>query len=132
MRTASKILLLVGGIVSFVTAFTLFIVSIVFLVCSAPEAKESIVEGINNGTITSSFPGNPVEQAEKIQALFAILGIVFIIWVFLCIANGILALIGRSKQNKPMLIINIVFGILSCVTINFVGGIFGLIANSRE
>lgn len=65
MRTASKILLLVGGIVSFVTAFTLFIVSIVFLVCSAPEAKESIVEGINNGTITSSFPGTPVEQIGR-------------------------------------------------------------------
>ncbi len=132
MRKASKILMLVAGIVSIFVAIGLFITAIVLLVCTLPEAKETIIEGLQNGTITTTFQGTIDQKAEYIQALFAALGVIFIIWAILAIVNSVVSFIGRGVQNKPMLIINIVFGFISGVEINLVGAILGLIANSRE
>ena len=132
MRKASKILMLVAGIVSILVAIGLFITAIVLLSCTLPDAKEAIIEGLQNGTITTTFQGTIDQKAEYIQALFAALGVIFIIWAILAIVNSVVSFIGRGVQNKPMLIINIVFGFISCVEINLVGAILGLIANSRE
>ena len=54
------------------------------------------------------------------------MGVFWILWSGVAIANGVVALLGRKKQTKVFYILNIVFGLLSGVEVNGVGGVFGL------
>ena len=53
MKKASNILFLVGGILSFVWMAFEIIGGIIFAIFAGPDAKQMIIDGLNNGTITS-------------------------------------------------------------------------------
>ena len=97
---------------------------------SSPEVKEDLIKEYNHVNNPSGL--TPEEYAKAIQSFFVALGIVFVIAAILCIINAIIAFVGRSKGNKPLMILNIIFGFLSSCIINAVGGIFGLIAKDNN
>ena len=133
MKTASKILLIVGASISMIMAVTFIIFGIVFVFMGIdPQAKADIINGIENGTVHPSFTGTTEEQAVYIQAMFFALGFVFVIWAALLVLGGTFSFISVAKKKTPLYILAIVFGIISCVFLNSVGAIFGLISNSKQ
>ena len=132
MKKAMKILFLVGGIVSAVTAASILVPSIYYLVLSSPGLKETIIQGLEDGTINSTFPGDNIQQAEAIQALFLGLAVASFIHVGLCLVSCLFSFLGRVKENKAIYILNIIFGSLSLVIVNVVAAIFGLIIQKQE
>ena len=126
MKKASNILFLVGGILSFVWMAFEIIGGIIFAIFAGPDAKQVIIDGLNDGTITSSFEGTPEEVATLIQGMFIMFAVMMFIFAVFALVNGILALKAKKDPAKTNCIINIVFGFLSGVLVNTVGGILGL------
>lgn len=129
MKKASSILLMIGAILSIVSAFTLAICAIVF-VFIASQPKEAIIESINNGTTTVSGNFATVEEeADYIIILFNTLGIMFFIFAALYIVSAICAFVARKINSIGMYIVSLVFGIGNGLLI--VGSILGLISTSK-
>lgn len=104
MDKAQRILMLVGGIVSIVWGVIFsFIVIPVFVV----------LIGLGDG-----------EEAAY--------GWYFVIMYIATIVNIIVAFMGKNTKSKGLLVTNIIFGFLSGITVNAVGGIIGLIGLSKD
>ena len=131
MRNASKILLIVGAIVSIVVAVIFLIVGAIMAVAAAVPTSE-IVAQIQNGTITTTASGTAEQQAEAFKAMSTGLAAFFLIVGVFNIVNTVLAFVANAKKAKGLYIANIVFGVLSLTEVTLVGGIFGLIANGQE
>ena len=130
MRTASRILILIGAIFSIIMATVFVIVGLVYLGIAADKA--SILEGINNGSITTSTPGTPEEQAAALQLTFQIIACVFLVIAFINICNTVVSFITKKVQSNALYITCLILGLISFVEINSLGSIFGLIANKKE
>ena len=130
MRTASRILILIGAIFSIIMATTFVIVGLVFLGIAADKA--SLIEGINNGSIKTSTPGTPEEQAAALQLTFQIIAYVFLVIAFINICNTVISFVARKVQSNALYITCLILGFISFVEINSFGSIFGLIANTNE
>lgn len=132
MKNASKILFLVGGIVSIFAAVVYAITGAILAALSNPDYRDAIAQQIREGRMQSDIQGTPEQIAEAIQVFYLVLGIVFIVLAALCVANAVISFLARGKESKPMFILNIVFGALSSTTINLVGGILALVAAGQE
>ena len=133
MRKASRILFLVAGILSIVAAVTLLIIGIVCAVMGSPAMVDAIREGIKNGSIVVKGSSSDIELAIQIyQSTMLSTAVTMFVFMAFNIVNIVFSFIARKKQSKGVLILNIVFGALSCVEVNLVGGILGLIANARQ
>ena len=133
MKKVSSILFLVGGIYSVVCAVIFLMLGGGFIVLSGPAFTAYIVEGIKNGTINTTFEGiTPEEIAAIVQALFVGYGIGMIFFTVLSTVNAVVSFMARKSANKGMMIANIILGAVSCMVVNLVGGIFGLIALKKE
>ncbi len=127
MKRAANILFLIGAILSIVAAASYFICSIVFIVLgTSPALREAIIESINSGQATTTFP-SAEEAATFMQATFVATGIVMFIPALCAIPSAIFAFKARNSDKKVFFILNIVFGVLSSATVNVVGAIFALI-----
>ncbi len=119
MNTAKRILFLIGGIMSICAAIAFFFLSIMFIALS--NMKEEM----------QKLADDSAEYGvEYFEALFLVLGIMFIFFLILAIINIILSFKGRNSNSKGLMIANIVFGALSGIEVNLVAGIFGLIARN--
>lgn len=127
MKKVANILFLVAAILSIVLTVTYGILGIMFFVFGAPQYKEIIVKGLEEGTINSSIPGSPEEIATALQATFIGLGVMFVIMAVLAGVNIFFSFKGRNSDSKGVFIANIVLGFLSSIIVNLVAGIFGLI-----
>ena len=115
MKNASRVLFLVGGIISCVAVFIYFITAAVYL-------------NYEPSNITFEGPG---VDPEVMKAIAQGIGVFFLIIGIFSIANIILAFIARNKESKVLFVLNIIFGFLSCCIVNSVGGILALIASNR-
>ena len=135
MKNASKILFLVGGIVSCVEALTYLIVGIVMIWFGTSEdIKNEMLKSYTVSDAIRDF-GNgttPADAVQAVQGLYVVLGVMFIIFIFLALANAILSFKARKSESKGLFIANIVFGFVSSCIINSVGGILAVIASNRD
>lgn len=133
MRKASEILLIIGAILSFVGAFFSAIASIPLFFFASNEAKEMIVQGINDGTIhVSGFDGSAEQLASIVQGIFLAIAIVALVCVIPMIVAGILALLAKKKQTTGLYVSSLVIGIIfGGNVILLIGSIFGLVENSN-
>ena len=133
MKTASKILLIVGASLSMICAVVFIILGLVFIFMGIdPQFKQDLIVGLQDGTVTTTFVGTTEEQAAYIQATFLGLAIGFLIWSATLVLGGTFSFISVAKKKTPLYILTIVFGFVSCIIINAVGAIFGLISNSIQ
>ena len=132
MRKTSNILLTIGTVLSFVMAASLLITSIIFFALTSSAFKEIIVNGLQDGSIQTDLAGTPEEIAAIIQTIYAVAGAILIVVSLFAIINGIIAIIGKKKATKGLYILNIIFGAISCVEVNLIGGIFGLIGTTKK
>lgn len=133
LRKISRILYLVAGILSIVSAVSNFTGGIVLIVLGVvPQVKQMLVDGLVNGTITSTLPGSVEEQAQAIQLILLIVGIILLLTVVILVTNSVLSFIGRKNDSKAVSIINIVVGVLSGTELNAAAGVLSLISKSNE
>lgn len=129
MKKASNVLLRVGFIVSIVYAVIFILFAILFTVFGQDFVKEFIIEENNRA-------GGSANDAEVASKVLQISSIVFAaVFYYLGVMAAINAIVAKKALEEPSnknCVLNIVFGVLSGVEINLVGGIFGLIVLSRE
>ena len=132
MKKASQILLLVGGIYSFFVAWSYLICGVGFIVAGAIGGSK-LVELLQEYGVDFSAIGLTAEQVAEIATAAGVaLGVVMILWCIFAIANGVIALLGRKKQNKTFYLLNAIFGTLSLVFVNGVGGVMGMFTLPKE
>ena len=126
MKKASQILLLVGGIYSFVVAWSYLMLGIGCIVAAAVGGPE-FVNYLQEVGVDFSQIGLTAEQVSTIVTAGGVAcGVVFILWCIFAVANGVIALLGRKKENKTFYLLNAIFGTLSGVIVNGVGGVMGM------
>ena len=130
MRKASDIVLLVGGIVEILATITFLALAIVFMVLASPASAEIIKEGLQDGTITTSFVGSVDEQVAMIQLVFNAVGVVFVVLTVFSLIGCVVSFLAKAKKTNPLYVLAIIFGAVT-IEVPLVGGIFGLIANKR-
>lgn len=128
MKKASKILFLIGGIYSIVSAATFLLLAVMFIVIGILANPDVISEGLLNGTITSDVTNDPVELSNIVRLVMFINSGMFLLFMGLTTANAIVSFKAKNEDNKTLFVSNIVLGIISQTIINLVGGIFALIA----
>lgn len=126
MKKAAHILHLIGGIASMAFAATFLVFAIVLIVFSTPAYTDAIIKALQEGKIHTTFVGTVEQQAAAIQSTFLGVGITFAILVFFVLINGILAFIALKKNNVAINVLNIVFAVLSGMTVNGVGSILAI------
>lgn len=104
MRQAQKVLMIIAEVISIILAICLSLTAIPAL---------AVIFGVEDG-------------ATSVGAW-----ILVIAWVGM-VVNVFIAIFARNSKNTVLLVLNIIFGILSYVILNAVGGILGLIANATE
>ena len=137
MRKATKIVLLIAGILSIVGAVGWLIGSMVYLICGVVAAAAA--GGSASGDIPEAIVNFIVDYAqshglnleETASALLAT-GIIYLVFAIFCIPAAILSFIARKKEAKGPYIACIVFGALSATGVALVGGVLGLIALAVE
>lgn len=132
MKKASKILLIINGVLAILAAIGFLVTGIIFMYGATPEAREMILKLIDEGVITTSTTMTREELATFVQAMSSSLGIGFVISAVLNIPNAVLSFIAAGKEKKPLYIIVIVLSVLSSTLVGILGGIFGLISSSKE
>ena len=131
MRKIGNILILVGSVLAFVSMAGLIIGSIVMFVFASPAMHTFIVEGLQNGTITSSFNGDPESVAKQIQALLLMIAIILLVITLPTIAVAVVGLAARSRETQGLYITVLVLAVLSGTLINIIGSVLGLVDPKR-
>ena len=138
MKKASQIILLIGGIFAIIGIVSYFLAAIFYV------AIGSLGAAIASGAIdTSDLPAQIVDIITRIEVTFGAslpyisgmligLGVLFIIFMAMCIPAAVLSFLARSKEKKALYITCIVFGVLSTTLLPTVGGVLGLIAKIKE
>lgn len=133
MKKATNILFLVGGIVSAVMIFVYLLVGVIYILGASPVFCDMVTEMLENGQLHTSLEGVPVEEiVSYLQATFLVIGVCFMVLACFAAVNCVMSFIARKKQSKAVCVLNIVFGVLSSVIVNIVGGVFGIILASRQ
>ena len=122
MRNASKVLFLVGAILSIVSAVVCLVTGIVLLVI---PNSQSFIDAI--------YSDMSAEEAKLLQACLVASGVMTLIGIPFCAANSFFGFkaFREQKPSTVICVLNIVFGALSCL-VNVVAGIFALVANGQE
>ena len=132
MKKASKILLIINGVLAILAAIGFLVTGVIFMYGATPEAREMILKLIDEGAITTTTTMTREELATFVQTMSSSLGIGFVISAVLNIPNAVLSFIAAGKEKKPLYIIVIVLSVLSSTLVGILGGIFGLISSSKE
>ena len=132
MKKASNILFKISIAVQFILVGTFLLLGIMFLLFALPANKEIIIQGLNEGWITSNFEGTPEEVATQIQVLMLGFGVYFLPFTIIPLISAILCIVAVKKPSKGNYIANIILGALCGSGLPVLGAIFGLIALNQE
>jgi hypothetical protein len=122
LEKAKRILFTVAGILSIVAIVAWAIAALcMFVIAGDLELLQKMADS-SSEEITIEF----------FQIYFGVLGGLFVVFAIMAVVNTIFCFKGKNSDSKGIMILNIVFGVLSCVEINIVGAIFGLIARNRK
>ena len=123
MRKASKILFLVGAIVSIVAGVVCLITGLILVILPNTEA---FMEAMIREKVTQ-------DDIEVVRLALVLYGTMCLIGVPFCGVNSFFGF-KAFRAEKPctsLNVLNIVFGALT-IYVNMVGAIFALIANGQE
>lgn len=127
LKKAANILFLVGAIVSIVFGVVFLVSGIVLSALgTSAELKDLFVQAAKEA--------DPQATAETIEAAYLVIQATFVACAVFCfifsafsIPSCIFSFKARNSNVKAFFILNIIFGILSCSTVNVVGAVFALI-----
>ena len=136
MKKASKILYLVGAILSILAALGFFFWGIASIVLGAIGASYSASDIYH--WIVENAPELAESLNEKMIAEFfataIVNGVIDVIWACCSVASAVLAFKARKEElpSRVLAILNIVFGVLGCGLANAVAGVFSLVIRAKE
>lgn len=123
MSTARKVLMIVACILALLLLVGFAFMAIYFFVSIGDdEALQRMLDGLNR----------PSMSLREGKIFVSTLGVMFIVLAFVVLINAGLAIKGKDSNKNRLMILNIVFGVLSGVFVNSLGGIFGLIERKKE
>ena len=122
MEKAKRILFTVAGILSIVAIVAWAIAALsMFVIAGNLELLQKMADS-SSEEITIEF----------FQIYFGVLGGLFVVFAIMAVVNTIFCFKGKNSDSKGIMILNIVFGVLSCVEVNIAAGVIGLIARNRK
>ena len=136
MKKASKILYLVGAILSILGAVSLLFWGVASLVLGSIGASYDPADIVNY--INANYPEMAgtitVEAITAFMASAIAYGVTCIIFACFCVAGAVFAFKARKEEvpSRLVAIFNIVFGALGCGLPSVVAGIFSLIVRGQE
>ena len=130
MRTASKILSIIGGIVNILSGLSLIFTGIMFICLGIPSVQESIYEAIAQAADASDLP--VMEYIDVLLPLAILYGILFLFESVIYFVAGGIAIKAGTRGGRGACIAEIVFGILTGgQLLLIVGGVLGAIAAKK-
>ena len=123
MSTARKVLMIIACILALllVIGFAFMAISL-FVSIGDDEALQRMLDGLHRLSLS----------LREGKIFVSTLGVMFIALTFIVLINAGLAIRGKDSNKNSLMILNIVFGVLSGVFINSLGGIFGLAERKKE
>ena len=123
MSTARKVLMIIACILALLMliGFAFMAISL-FVSIGDEEALQRMLDGLNR----------PSMSLREGKIFISTIGVIFIVLAFVVLINAGLAIKGKDSNRNSLMILNIIFGLLSGVYVNTLGGIFGLIERNRE
>ena len=89
------------------------------------KSKSSSIQKVLDGLNRSS---TSLEDGKTIVTIF---GVLFAILTIFELLNACLAIKGVKSNRSGLMVLNIIFGVLSGIYINSLGGIFGLVDSNK-
>jgi len=123
MSTARKVLMIIAFVASII-AFCLFAIcaACFFISSNNEEVLNKVLDGMSKSSMT----------LEEGKTFVTIMGVTFCILAFFELINACLSFKGIKSSRAGLMVINIVFGVLSGIYINSLGGIFGLVDGKKD
>ena len=133
MKKASKILFLIGGIVTILAAIAFLVIGIVAFAAGALASSPDAPEWVNK-LIQQIIADNPGFDVKKAVELIKIVGYIFVVLFALAVASVVLSFICASKEYRPLplLIVATAFAAVGGSPLSILGGIFGIINWAQE
>lgn len=131
MKTTSKVLFLVGGILAILCIIFYLLFAIGSFVCGG--LAEAIINGSNPGQeILDMFNKMMAEThmtLREIEVAFFTMGGVFIALFVMCIASIVLSFVDRAKENPGLglLIPSVVIHLCAGNIVSLAGGVVGIV-----
>ena len=123
MSTARKVLMIISFIVSIIAIIVFAMCGVgLFISINNEELLKRLLEGFNKASLS----------IEDGKTFVMILGVVFAIFTFLEIINACLSIKGVKSSRAGLMVLNIIFGVISGIYINSLGGIFGLVDGKKD
>jgi hypothetical protein len=123
MSTARKVLMIIACILALLLLIGFAFMAIYFFVSIGDdEALQRMLDGLNR----------PSMSLKEGKVFVSTLGVMFIVLAFIVLINAGLAIRGKDSNRNGLMILNIIFGVLSGVGFNSLGGVFGLIERKKE
>lgn len=130
MKKASDILLIIG----FVLGILGVIIGIVLTITLFAFAgnRDAIIEGLQNGTIHTSFVGTVEQQADAIIRIARGAAIGGLVGVILSIVFCVVSLLAERKGTAGLYIAALIFSVLATNIVSIVGAILGLVSGGQD
>ena len=122
MSTARKVLMIIAFVASIlgIIAFALCAIAL-FVATGNEEQLQKVLDGLNRSSTS-------LEDGKTIVTIF---GVLFAILTIFELLNACLAIKGVKSNRSGLMVLNIIFGVLSGIYINSLGGIFGLVDSNK-
>lgn len=131
MKKLSRTFLIVGGVLAIVGIFGFLIFGAAFFYISQGVSDDFIKDAFAD--IWDRVRGtDDEEKIETIRFFARNIGIVVLCAAVLSIPTAIVCFTAAGKQTQGSFIATIVFNVICGSVFGILGGVFGLIANSKE
>ena len=132
MKNTSDILIIIGFVFRILCAVGCLIGMFVLFAFASPEAREAIIAGIRDGSITSSMSGTPEQQADLVIMGLRIGAIGCLVGMLFDIAVAVVSFVAMKKATLGLYIASLVLAILSGALLTLIGSIFGIVSVSEK
>ena len=123
MSTARKVLMIIAFVLSIIVVCIFALCAIAFFISSNnEEVLNRVLDGMNKSSMT----------LEEGKTFATIMGVFFSILTLFAIMNAVLSIKGVKSSRAGLMVINIIFGVLSGIYVNSLGGIFGLVDGKND
>ena len=123
MSVARKVLMIIAFVVSLLGLLVLASCTAVFFIATNNEdVLVRVLDSLSKRNI--SFDNG--------KLLVTIIGVIFAIMAFIILINACLSIKGAKSNRSGLMVLNIIFGFISGIYINSLGGIFGLVESKKE
>ena len=128
MKKASKILFLIGGIVTILEAIAFIAIAAVSFYAVAAAQQPNVPEWVVK-LIQQIMQDSKCTQEQAVASI-ATVGILFIVQFALCIPCIVLSFISASKEKRGLglLIVSTIFAGAAWSPVSLVGGVLGIVS----